>query len=305
MTKNNSPEWKILLYYKYVHIQNAEKFAYDHLKLCKKLGLKGRILIADEGINGTVGGHAQITEEYMQIMHTDSRFKDMPFKISTGSKNTFKKMFVRFRPELVTLNIDKKIDPNKDSGTYLQPEELKNMYDNQEDFVIIDMRNSYEAAIGRFKNAVILNMKVFKELPKLIPELKIYQKKKVVTYCTGGIRCEKASALLKKNGFTNVYQLEGGVARYGQKFPDDYWEGKLFVFDERMAVPINSPGKEKIIAHCFHCKKPWDDYINCTNVDCNKLFLCCNECQKIWNNGCSIECSKKPRQKNQESITSL
>jgi UPF0176 protein len=294
--QNSQQPWTILLYYQYTQIDLPEKFAYEHLKLCKSLGLKGRILVADEGINGTVGGPQAATDEYIKTIRKDKRFADMEFKISQGEAGAFKKMFVRCRPELVTLNSSVRIDANKDGGTYLEPEELKKMYDQEEDFVMIDMRNRYEAEIGRFKNAVVLDMKVFKELPSLLPALEQYKNKKVVTYCTGGIRCEKASALLKKNGFKNVYQLHGGVAKYGQEFPDNYWEGKLFVFDERMAIPINSPGKEKVIAKCYHCEKPWDDYINCTNVECNKLFLCCRECQIDWNEGCSEECSKKPRE---------
>ena len=292
---NNNTEWIILLYYQYVYIKNYQKFAEEHLQLCKSLGLKGRILVAEEGINGTVGGPKEATDEYMRIMREDERFKDTDFKASIGKAGTFKKMFVRARPELVTLNIDEKIDPNTDGGTYLKPEELKKMYDQNEDFVIVDMRNGYEAKIGRFKSAVTLTMKVFKELPKIVDELKIDKNKKVVTYCTGGIRCEKASALLKKRGFTNVYQLQGGVARYGEKFPNDYWEGKLFVFDERMQVPINTPDKEKIIAQCLHCEKPWDQYINCINALCNKLILCCPDCQEEWNSACSKECAKNPR----------
>lgn len=297
-SQKSPKEWQILLYYQYVTIENAPQFAYHHLKLCKELGLKGRILVADEGINGTVGGPQQATEEYMRIMREDPRFADMEYKISTGSTNSFKKIFVRYRPELVTLNFAEKIVPKKDGGTYIEPSELKKLYDNQEDFVIIDMRNGYEAKIGKFKNAVTLKMKVFKELPEIVEkELIKYRDKKVVTYCTGGIRCEKASALLKKKGFKDVYQLHGGVARYGQQFPNDYWEGKLFVFDERMAVPINTPDQAKVIGSCEHCGKPWDDYINCTNVKCNKLFLCCPDCRTQWNDGCSKECSLKPRTK--------
>lgn len=290
-------EWDILLYYLYTPIENAPKFAYDHLKFCKSLGLKGRILVADEGINGTVGGPPEITQQYIEAMHNDPRFQKTVFKISKGPSTTFRKMFVRYRPELVTLAIDEKIDPNTEGGIYLKPEELKEMYDKNEDFVIIDMRNKYEAEIGRFQNAIVLEMKNFKELPELVKGLENYKDKKVVTYCTGGIRCEKASALLKKRGFNNVYQLEGGIVKYGEKFPDNYWEGKLFVFDGRMAVPINSAGKEKILAQCLHCQTPCDTYINCTNYDCNKLIVMCNNCRTEWQEGCSIECSKKPRPK--------
>jgi len=296
MQKSATKPWQILLYYKYIAIAQPEKFAYNHLKLCKKLGLKGRVLIANEGINGTVGGPQEATNEYMKLMHADPRFKTMEFKISEGAPQTFKKIFVRYRPELVTLNLKEKIDPHKAGGTYLEPEELKNMYDAHENFTIIDMRNDYEAKIGRFKNAVTLKMKVFKELPKIVKKnLHKFRDQKIVTYCTGGIRCEKASALLKKNGFKNVYQLHGGVARFGQKFPDNYFEGKLFVFDERMAVPINSPGQEKVIACCLHCQKPFDDYINCINAECNKLIILCPDCRIEWNNACSRACAKKPR----------
>lgn len=292
---SSSTEWNILLYYQYVPIQYPEKFAKEHLQFCKSLGLKGRILVAAEGINGTVGGPKEATDEYIRIMRQDERFKNTDFKISVGQAGTFKKMFVRARPELVTLNIKEKIDPNTEGGIYLKPEELKQMYDKDEDFVIIDMRNDYEAKIGRFKNAVTLKMKVFKELPRLVEDLKVYKNKKVVTYCTGGIRCEKASALLKKRGFSNVYQLQGGVARYGEKFPNDYWEGKLFVFDERMQIPINTPESEKVIAQCMHCGKPWDQYTNCINALCNKLILSCPACQQQWNSACSEECAKNPR----------
>lgn len=297
MTSTTTENWDILLFYQYVHIENPQIFAKEHLKFCKSLGLKGRILVAEEGINGTVGGPKIATEEYMKVMLADERFATTDFKISQGRAGTFQKMFVRARAELVTLNIDEKIDPHVDGGTYLKPEELKKMYDENEDFVIVDMRNEYEAAIGRFKNAVVMKMTVFKELPQLVENLKIDKNKKVVTYCTGGIRCEKASALLKKRGFANVYQLQGGVARYGEKFPNDYWEGKLFVFDERMQVPINTQDQEKIIANCRHCGKAWDQYINCINAFCNKLILCCPQCQESWNKACSEECAKNPRAK--------
>ncbi len=288
--------WTILLYYKYVKIDVPQKFAYDHLKLCKELGLKGRILVADEGINGTVGGPKEATDKYMEAMKSDPRFAEMEYKISEGDVGTFKKIFVRYRPELVTLNIEDQIDPNKDAGKYIEPKELKALYDKNEDFVIIDMRNAYEAEIGKFKNSITVNMKVFKELPEIVKkELIKYKDKKVVTYCTGGIRCEKASALLKKNGFTDVSQLHGGVAKYGQEFPDDYWEGKLFVFDERMAVPINTPENRKVIAKCLHCTNSYDDYINCINAECNKLIILCPDCRVSWNDACSDECKINPR----------
>ncbi len=287
--------WNILLYYLYTDIENPVEFAKEHLKFCKELGLKGRILVASEGINGTVGGEVAATEKYMEAMRIDPRFKDIVFKISEGEEGTFKKMFVRPRSELVTLNFPEKIDPHTLGGTYLKPKQLKEMYDKKEEFVIVDMRNEYEAKIGRFKDAVILKMRVFKELPGLIKDLEKYKDKKVVTYCTGGIRCEKASALLRYNGFKDVYQLEGGIATYGKEFPNDYWEGKLFVFDERMQVPINTPDQEKVIGRCFQCEAPWDQYSNCANVECNELILQCAKCREVAKGTCSHECEMAKR----------
>ena len=297
-------QWQILLYYKYVPILLPQKFAYENLKLCKKLGLKGRIIVAKEGINGTVGGPKKATDRYMKIMREDKRFADMQFKISNGLAGTFQKIFVRARPELVTLALDKgKIDPRRHGGAYLKAEELKRMYDNDEDFVIVDMRNKYESAIGKFQNAITMDITVFKELPEAVSELEPYKNKKIVTYCTGGIRCEKASAFLKKRGFKDVYQLEGGIVKYGEKFPDDYWEGKLFVFDERMAIPINTPKNRKIIAKCRHCAAPWDDYINCANVKCNELFLCCDACRAKLADCCSFSCVKFVKNKKYHTST--
>ncbi len=288
--------WIVLLYYKYVPIANAAKFAYDHLKFCKELVLKGRILVADDGINGTVGGPKEATDKYIEAMHADPNFKTMEFKTSESSQPTFKKIFVRYRPELVTMKYPEPLNPNKHGGTYIEPDELNCLYENEEDFVIIDMRNDYEAEIGRFKNAITLPMQNFKQLPEIVDkELARYKDKKVVTYCTGGIRCETATALLKKKGFKDVSQLHGGVHVYGQQFPDKYWEGKLYVFDERVAVPINTPQNRKILAKCLHCQNPCDDYINCINAQCNKQIIICPACRAIWNDACSKECAAKPR----------
>ncbi len=296
MPKTSTQNWTILLYYRYVPLENAAKFAHDHLKFCKELELKGRILVADNGINGTVCGTKETTDKYMETMRADPHFRTMEFKTSTHTEPAFKKMFVRYRPELVTMKYNEPLDPNKDGGKYIEPEELNKLYENKEDFVIIDMRNDYEAEIGRFKNALTLPMQNFKQLPEIVDrKLMQYKDKKVVTYCTGGIRCETATALLKKKGFKDVSQLHGGVHAYGQQFPDAYWEGKLYVFDERIAVPINTAKNRKILAGCLHCKIPCDDYINCINAECNKQIIVCSACRAIWNDACSEECSQKPR----------
>lgn len=286
--------YTILLYYKYVAIPNAEQFAYQHLQFCKELGLKGRILVAKNGINGTVGGTPEQCEAYMKAMHANPLFAGMEFKTSTHAGPAFQKIFVRYRPELVTMQYPEVLDPNIDGAQYIEPAELNALYDSGEDFLIIDMRNDYEAKIGRFKNAVTLPMQNFKQLPEIVDaHLDKFKDKKIITYCTGGIRCETATALLKKKGFKNVRQLHGGVHVYGQQFPDTNWEGKLYVFDERVAVPINK--NHKILATCMHCNIACDDYINCINAECNDRIILCADCRKKWNHACSEACKANPR----------
>lgn len=286
--------YTILLYYKYVAIPDAQQFAYHHLKFCKKLGIKGRILVAKNGINGTVGGTPEQCDKYLEAMHANPLFTGMEFKSSTHPEPAFRKIFVRYRGELVTMQYREILDPNIDGAAYIEPQELNALYESGEDFVMVDMRNDYEAKIGRFKNAITLPMQNFKQLPEIVEaQLGKFKNRRIVTYCTGGIRCETATALLKKKGFKNVQQLHGGVHVYGQQFPDANWEGKLYVFDERIAVPINN----KILATCMHCQVPCDDYINCINAKCNDQIILCKNCRVQWNDACSEICKANPRPK--------
>ena len=176
-------------------------------------------------------------------------------------------------------------------GKRLSPEELLRLYEEGKDFVIVDARNWYESKIGKFKNAITPPMKNFREWKKVVDEdLKEYKNKTVVTYCTGGIRCEKASAYMVERGFNDVYQLDGGIVNFIKKFPDTYWEGGMFVFDERRVVNPNSKEELKHIAQCHFCGKPTSYYINCHNVDCDKIIVSCHECKVKNEYCCSDEC---------------
>ena len=207
-------------FYKYVNIGNPKEFHKKHLDLCKSLELKGRIMIGEEGINGSVYGLKENVEKYKQILKNDPLFCDIYFKEQETEKPAFRKLFVRLRKEIVYFgqNIDL-----KNKAPYITPEQLKKLLDKNEKIVLIDMRNDYEWKIGKFKNAVALNMKNFRNLPASLKEIEGIKNKKVVTYCTGGIRCEKASAFLKENGFKDVLQLQGGILNFGKEFPDTYW----------------------------------------------------------------------------------
>lgn len=283
---------RVLLYYKFVNIEDSEKFAEEHLKFCKELGLKGRILVAEEGLNGTVSGTVEQTEGYMNALKNDSRFSDMVFKIDEVESNTFKKMHVRHRDSIITLMSEDDVNPNNIVGTYLKPKEWYEML-QRDDVIIVDGRNDYEYEIGHFRGAIKPDVKNFKQFPKWIEEnLSEYKNKKILTYCTGGIRCEKLTGVFLNQGFKNVYHLEGGIVTYSK---DDETKGKLFdgkcyVFDERVSVKINQTEEDKIISSCKHCGKPCDRYINCTNDDCHDQHICCEECEKVYEGFCSDKC---------------
>jgi UPF0176 protein len=214
-------------------------------------------------------------------------FKNVKFKRNISDEHPFKKTIVRIREEIVTsrfnVNINKKC-------SYITPKQLKKSLDNNEDLILLDARNNYESKIGKFKNAITPNIETFREFKKIIPNLSKYKNKKIVMYCTGGVRCEKASALLKNNGFNNVMQIEGGILSYIEEFPDTYFEGRCFVFDNRLSIPTGN--KTKDISICELCHVPSGRYINCLNIKCDKLFICCEDCDKIMNHSCSKKCLK-------------
>jgi UPF0176 protein len=287
--------YQILLYYKYVQIDNYEEFAAQHLKFCKGLGLKGRILVAEEGINGTVSGTVEQTQAYMDAMHQDPRFADMWFKIDESSDHAFKKMFVRPKKEIVTFRLEDDVDPNETTGKHLAPKEFYELL-QQEDVIVLDGRNDYEFEIGHFRGAIRPDVKAFREFPDWIREnLSQFKNKKVLTYCTGGIRCEKLSGFLVKEGFEDVYQLHGGIVTYGKdpEVKGQLWDGKCYVFDERISVPINQV-EDVIVAKCHHCGKSEDRYVNCANPECNIQHVCCPECEDTYRRSCSKECEEHP-----------
>ena len=203
--------YRVLLFYKFVRIDNPEQFTAEHLQYCKDLGVKGRILIASEGINGTLSGTVQQTERYMRDLQANPLFSDIVFKIDEADGHTFKKMFVRHKKELVTFRYEKELDPNRIGGKRLSPAEFYEQLQN-EDVIVLDGRNDYEYDIGHFRGAIRPEVESFREFPEWIRNnLSGYKDKKVLTYCTGGIRCEKLTGFLLSEGFSDVAQLEGGI----------------------------------------------------------------------------------------------
>jgi len=289
--------YQTLLYYCYSPIENAEEFAEKHLEFCKSLGLVGRIIVANEGLNGTVSGTIEACKAYMEAVHADQRFAKTDFKIDEVEEPSFIKMHCRYKSEIVHsgLRDPEIIDPNKRTGIHLEPKEFMEMKD-QDDVVILDVRSDYEHNVGHFKNAIRLDIENFREFPEKINELAQYKDKKILTYCTGGIKCEKASALLLHEGFENVYQLHGGIIKYGKEAGGKDFEGKCYVFDNRVAVEVNKVNPS-VVSTCYNCGATTSKMINCANPICNEHFTQCDECGWKMDGCCSESCKSHPRKR--------
>jgi UPF0176 protein len=288
--------YRVLLYYQYVTIEDPEQFAQEHLAFCKELGLMGRILVANEGINGTVSGTVEQTDKYMEAMKQDPRFADMVYKIDESDEHAFKKMKVRHRPELVTLRLEDDVNPKEITGTYLSPKEFYERLQDP-DTIVLDARNDYEYDLGHFRGAVRPDILNFRDLPQWVRDNKeMFADKKIITYCTGGIRCEKFSGWLLKEGFEDVAQLHGGIVTYGKdpEVQGELWDGQLYVFDERIGVPVNQK-EHVIVGKDFYSGEPCERYVNCANPECNRKILCSEENEHKHLRACSHECRTHPR----------
>ncbi len=290
-------KYQTLLYYCYSRIEDAEQFASNHLQFCKSLNLVGRIIVADEGLNGTVSGTVESCKIYMDTLHADPRFAKIDFKIDDVEEPSFIKMHCRYKAEIVHSGLRDPgiINPEKKTGIHLEPADFVKMKDDQ-DVVIVDVRSNYEHSIGRFKNAVTFDIENFRDFPAMINELAQYKDKKIVTYCTGGIKCEKASALLLHEGFENVYQLHGGIIKYGKEAGGEDFEGKCYVFDNRVAVDVNTVNPV-VISTCRNCGAHTSKMINCANPECNEHFTQCDACGEKLDGACSEICQAHPRKR--------
>lgn len=255
--------------------------------------MKGRIIVSKEGINGTIEGTKSAVSKYCKAMKSDKRFADVVFKKSAGTGNAFPRLSVKARNELVTLGKDiKKFWQKKGRGTYIKPQELHKLLQNGENIKIIDMRNDYEHKVGHFEGSILPPMQNFRDLPKVVSKLNKYKNEKIVTVCTGGIRCEKASAFLKQKGFKDVSQLDGGIVTYMKKYPSKFFLGSLYVFDERVTMNYDEASKHKIIGTCGLCGVACERYLNCANNLCHLHFISCKKCSPE-NGYCSEKCLKE------------
>ncbi|MBW3569188.1 rhodanese-related sulfurtransferase [Candidatus Parcubacteria bacterium] len=276
---------KVILFYKFVPLADGEMTMRWQKELCTRLNLKGRIIVSPHGINGTLGGEIENLRVYKREMNKSGVFRGIIYKWSDGTGNEFPRLSVKAKPELVAFQKPDEIKVNEKGviggGKHLKPAEVNKLAIERGDVVFFDGRNSYEAKVGRFKNAVVPDTKNTRDFASELESGKYdhIKDKPVVTYCTGGIRCEVLSVLMKNRGFKEVYQIEGGIVKYGEKYGDDgLWEGSLYIFDDRMSRRFSD--KSKDIGQCVHCSGLTSSFENCADKSCNRLVLICVNCTK-------------------------
>jgi UPF0176 protein len=286
-------EYWVLAFYALTTIDDPHLEVARHKEFFDGRDLKGRLYISEQGINGQMSGSPAHAQEYMDWLHADSRFSEVSFKIHHYPEHAFPKATIKYRRQLVAMDCEVDLSLQ---GEHVKPEEWSRMLEERdEDTLILDVRNDYEWKIGHFEGADLPPLESFREFPTYAKQLKEERdpkKTKVMMYCTGGIRCEFYSALMKKEGFEQVYQLDGGVIQYGLDEGQKHWDGKLFVFDDRLVVPISEEEAPPISA-CRSCQSPVDLYYNCANMDCNELFVSCPNCLKLHRGCCCGTCEKE------------
>ena len=277
---------KIILYYGFAPVADPVTLKLWQKTLCESLGLKGRIIVSKHGINGTLGGDMSALKKYVRATKEFPGFKKIDFKWSEGTGNDFPRLRVRVRDELVAFNAPDEIKVDikgiVGGGKHLKPAQVDQLVAERGDEVVFfDGRNAFEAKIGKFKNAIIPDVQTSHDFIRDIESGKYddIKDKPIVTYCTGGIRCEILSAIMIDRGFKEVYQIDGGIVRYGESQGDkSLWEGSLYVFDDRLN--INFTDQAKTIGECEHCGGATSSFRNCKNLGCKDLVLLCDECFK-------------------------
>ena len=290
LLSNNEPRTTIS-FYKYHHILDPQKFRDAMFINFTKLEVLGRIYVALEGINAQISVPTRNYELLRQAIYSIDFLNGIRLNIAVDDNGkSFFKLAIKVKNKIVADGIqDKTFDVTK-IGTHLKAEEYNDLL-NSKDVVVVDMRNHYESEVGHFEYAILPDVDTFREqLPFVANMLADKKDQPIVMYCTGGIRCEKASAYMLHKGFKEVYQLEGGIIEYARQVKakglENKFHGKNFVFDERLSESISN----EVIAKCHQCGEPFDVHTNCANVACNLLFIQCPSCKEKYNNCCSDEC---------------
>jgi UPF0176 protein len=276
---------KVILFYKFIPVSDPVMTVRWQRELCTRLNLKGRVIVSPHGINATLGGDIEDLRAYKREMNASEVFRGITYKWSKAIGDEFPRLSVKVRPELVAFNKadEIEVDENgiKGGGKHLRPEEVHKLVEERgDDVIFFDGRNAYEAKVGKFKDAVVPDTQTTHDFVNELESGKFedIKDKPVVTYCTGGVRCEVLSVLMKNRGFSDVYQMDGGIVKYGEKYGDEgLWEGNLYVFDGRMNHKFSDHAKD--IGECIGCGAKTSNYENCEDKTCDRLMLICEDCK--------------------------
>jgi len=290
-------QFTLLTFYKFVTVTNPEKEALEHLIFTKDIGMKGRIYIWEEWISSTVTwnqGQIQAYKLYLENHPLWKDIQDLDIKSSPTDTHAFPRMQVKVKNEIVGLWVKYTPEEIEAAGNRMQIDEFKQLLDtgNIDDYIVLDMRNNHEYKLGHFKNAIPADTLTFKELENKIDDYKKeFGDKKVISYCTGGIRCEKSTVMLQRAGLKNTYQLDGGVAKYINTYNDGNWLGNLYVFDDRVSQQVWDEKTHTTIWECIYSGKKTDNCENCRLSNCNARIIADRE-EYIKHAGfCSRECA--------------
>jgi UPF0176 protein len=286
----------VLAYYFFTSIEYPEEEVARHKKFFSNKDVKGRIYISSQGINGQMSACESDGKLYMEWLRENPLFEGVEFKIHTHHEHVFPRATVKLKSQLVALDVPVDL---KMTGEYLSPQKWREMLETKDgNTILLDVRNDYEWKVGHFEGSELPTLEQFRHFPKYAQELKQkYDLKntKIMMCCTGGIRCELYSALLRQEGFENVYQLQGGIIKYGLEEGTKAWKGRLFVFDDRLTIPISEEEPSEVISECQNCGEKSELYYNCANMDCNELFVSCLSCAEKLQGCCCTQCTQAPR----------
>ncbi len=294
MSEEQKNYW-ILAYYGFHPIADPHAEVARHKAFLEPRDVTCRIYISEEGINGQMSALHTHAQEYIDWMKSRDEFKEIAFKIHAHHEQAFPRKTIKYRKQLVAIDAPVNLSQR---GEHVSPTRWKELLQTEKNKILLDVRNEYEWKVGRFEGAELPPCETFREFVAYADQLKKTvdaEKTPVMMYCTGGIRCELYSSVLKERGFNTVYQLDGGVIGYGLQEGNAHWLGKLFVFDDRLTVPIDPHAAAPAIGTCHHCNASSESYYNCANMDCNTLFLCCPECLKANKGCCCQACLEAPR----------
>ena len=281
-----------LSFYKYAHISDPAQFRNELYQTLESIETFGRIYISKEGVNGQISVPSSNLDEFKNRLFAFDFLNNIRLNIAIDDDGkSFYLLKIKLRNKIVADGLNDETFDVTNRGVHLNAEKFNALTDDP-NTIVVDMRNHYETEVGHFKDAILPDVDTFREaLPKVEKILENDKEKNIIMYCTGGIRCEKASAYYKHKGFKNVFQLDGGIIEYARQVETqglrNKFIGKNFVFDDRMGERISND----IIAHCHQCGKPCDTHINCANDACHILFIQCDECAEKFHNCCSQKCS--------------